>query len=85
MLLHFEELGLLSSALSDLRVALPCSCSVLPCSLLLQSRLGWFLLLSIAPLGRELFPQPLYHFLQVPKLISSPFKWKRLANLCYSK
>lgn len=73
MLLHFEELGLPSSALSDLRVALPCSCSVL-CSLLLQSWLGWFLLLSIAPLGRELFPQPLYHFLQVPKLVSSPFK-----------
>lgn len=80
MLLHFEELGLLSSALFDPRVALPCS--VLLCSLLLQPWLGWLLLLYIAPQGREPFPQLLYHLLQVPKLFSSPFKWKRLASLC---
>lgn len=57
MLLHFEEPGLLSSALFDPRVALPHSCSVL-CSLLLQPWLGWFLLLCCSSGHGSLPPAP---------------------------
>lgn len=79
MLLHFEELGLLSSTLFDPRVELLCS---------LQSPVA--ALAGLVPAvkyytsGQGTLP-PAPESLPASSQLRFQWKWKRLANLCYSK